>query len=71
MLSFPQNFLWGAATAAQQVEGQNFNSDISTAIGRRGNNCRTKSKTMIRRAWRAIGGMAHGAAILSAHKIWG
>lgn len=27
MLSFPQNFLWGAATAAQQVEGQNFNSD--------------------------------------------
>lgn len=27
MLSFPQNFLWGAATAAHQVEGQNFNND--------------------------------------------
>lgn len=27
MLSFPPNFLWGAATAAHQVEGQNFNSD--------------------------------------------
>ncbi len=28
-LSFPPHFLWGAATAAQQVEGQNFNSDWS------------------------------------------
>jgi beta-glucosidase len=27
MLSFPPNFLWGAATAAHQVEGQNFNND--------------------------------------------
>lgn len=27
MLSFPPNFLWGAATAAHQVEGQNFNCD--------------------------------------------
>ena len=27
MLSFPKNFLWGAATAAHQVEGQNFNND--------------------------------------------
>ncbi|MBI4670975.1 MAG: glycoside hydrolase family 1 protein [Chloroflexi bacterium] len=27
MFSFPPNFLWGAATAAQQVEGQNFNND--------------------------------------------
>lgn len=29
MLSFPQNFFWGAATAAHQVEGQNFNNDWS------------------------------------------
>ncbi|HZQ10307.1 MAG TPA: family 1 glycosylhydrolase [Anaerolineae bacterium] len=29
MLSFPPNFLWGASTAPQQVEGQNFNSDWS------------------------------------------
>ncbi len=27
MLSFPKNFLWGAATAAHQVEGQNFDND--------------------------------------------
>lgn len=27
MFAFPPNFLWGAATAAHQVEGQNFNSD--------------------------------------------
>lgn len=27
MVSFPKNFLWGAATAAHQVEGQNFNND--------------------------------------------
>ncbi len=27
MLSFPKNFLWGAATAAHQVEGQNFNNE--------------------------------------------
>jgi beta-glucosidase len=27
MLSFPPNFFWGAATAAHQVEGQNFNND--------------------------------------------
>jgi beta-glucosidase len=27
MFSFPKNFLWGAATAAHQVEGQNFNND--------------------------------------------
>ena len=27
MLSFPPNFLWGAATAAHQVEGQNFNNE--------------------------------------------
>lgn len=26
-LSFPPSFLWGTATAAQQVEGQNLNSD--------------------------------------------
>ena len=26
--SFPSNFLWGAATAAYQVEGNNINSDI-------------------------------------------
>lgn len=29
MLPFPPNFLWGAATAPQQVEGQNLNSDWS------------------------------------------
>ena len=27
LLSFPPNFLWGTATAAHQVEGQNFNND--------------------------------------------
>ncbi|WP_431279170.1 glycoside hydrolase family 1 protein [Leifsonia poae] len=27
MLKFPENFLWGAATAAHQVEGNNTNSD--------------------------------------------
>ncbi len=27
MLSFPSNFYWGAATAAHQVEGQNYDSD--------------------------------------------
>lgn len=27
MLSFPKNFLWGAATAPQHVEGQNIHSD--------------------------------------------
>jgi beta-glucosidase len=26
--SFPKNFLWGAATAAHQVEGNNINSDL-------------------------------------------
>ncbi len=26
-LAFPPNFLWGTATAAHQVEGQNFNND--------------------------------------------
>ena len=25
---FPQNFLWGTATAAHQVEGSNLNSDF-------------------------------------------
>ena len=25
--TFPQNFLWGAATAAHQVEGNNINSE--------------------------------------------
>lgn len=29
MLTFPPGFLWAAATAPQQVEGQNFNSDWS------------------------------------------
>jgi beta-glucosidase len=28
MTSFPQGFLWGAATAAHQVEGNNINSDL-------------------------------------------
>jgi beta-glucosidase len=28
MSSFPQGFLWGAATAAHQVEGNNVNSDL-------------------------------------------
>src|SRR4051794_229112 len=28
MTSFPENFLWGAATAAHQVEGNNLNSDF-------------------------------------------
>jgi beta-glucosidase len=28
MTSFPPNFLWGAATAAHQVEGNNINSDL-------------------------------------------
>lgn len=27
MLSFPNHFFWGTATAAHQVEGQNFNND--------------------------------------------
>lgn len=27
MIKFPQNFLWGAATSAYQVEGNNINSD--------------------------------------------
>ncbi len=27
MIQFPKNFIWGAATAAYQVEGQNANSD--------------------------------------------
>ncbi len=27
MIKFPQNFLWGAATSAYQVEGDNVNSD--------------------------------------------
>jgi beta-glucosidase len=27
MIKFPQNFLWGAATSAYQVEGDNLNSD--------------------------------------------
>ena len=26
---FPENFLWGTATAAHQVEGNNINSDFS------------------------------------------
>ena len=26
--SFPKDFLWGAATAAHQVEGNNINSDL-------------------------------------------
>ncbi len=28
MVVFPEDFLWGAATAAHQVEGNNFNSDL-------------------------------------------
>src|SRR5581483_1282771 len=28
MTSFPPGFLWGAATAAHQVEGNNVNSDL-------------------------------------------
>ncbi len=28
MTEFPKNFLWGAATAAHQVEGNNINSDL-------------------------------------------
>src|SRR5438132_6375891 len=28
MSSFPSGFLWGAATAAHQVEGNNINSDL-------------------------------------------
>ncbi|MBL7151746.1 MAG: family 1 glycosylhydrolase [Candidatus Omnitrophica bacterium] len=27
MIKFPRNFLWGAATSAYQVEGNNVNSD--------------------------------------------
>lgn len=27
MLTFPENFLWGAATAAHQIEGNNINND--------------------------------------------
>jgi beta-glucosidase len=27
-LTFPNNFLWGTATAAHQVEGNNANSDF-------------------------------------------
>lgn len=28
MHTFPSGFLWGAATAAHQVEGNNVNSDL-------------------------------------------
>lgn len=28
MIAFPPGFLWGAATAAHQVEGNNTNSDL-------------------------------------------
>jgi len=28
MKSFPPEFVWGAATAAHQVEGNNMNSDL-------------------------------------------
>jgi len=28
MTSFPRDFVWGAATAAHQVEGNNINSDL-------------------------------------------
>jgi beta-glucosidase len=28
MSAFPPGFLWGAATAAHQVEGNNVNSDL-------------------------------------------
>ena len=28
MATFPEGFLWGAATAAHQVEGNNINSDL-------------------------------------------
>lgn len=27
MTTFPEGFLWGAATAGHQIEGNNFNSD--------------------------------------------
>jgi len=45
MIKFPQNFLWGAATSAYQVEGDNANSDWwqwEKATGREnsGNACR-------------------------------
>ncbi|MBF0489691.1 MAG: glycoside hydrolase family 1 protein [Candidatus Omnitrophica bacterium] len=45
MIQFPKNFLWGAATSAYQVEGNNFNSDWwpwEKAIGKQpsGDACR-------------------------------
>ena len=45
MIEFPKDFLWGAATSAYQVEGNNFNSDWwpwekKTGLTQSGNACR-------------------------------
>lgn len=43
MRKFPDDFLWGAATAAHQVEGQNTNSDVWCEEGAEGSPYKARS----------------------------